>query len=440
MQSLAIGLVEQSPGWEQLLSQEGLYWKKCDLSKPVSVKQFAVIVVNRKLSEKEQDNLDVFGSTGGEVLHSVETEKKIVSEKIGRKGFRAAGKCLPEQVSKVDKGTVRKEVAKELRRLLAKRRLPYVQKWFFPKKNVLSFHLDVDNDDVDAVQRVLESTKEARLKPTWFVNGKACKEKPVIVSLLEHHNQIIGSHGWEHSVHKLTAQNSASIRKSIDFLKKNGVKSVKGYSSPDGHWNTGLEKAMESNKIDYAVCFAKSFLDLPFEINKTMILGSYPICVGIMKTRDFSERKMKQFFKEAIDNCLDAEIPCLLYGHPSKRMERYPKIINFIADYGRKKGLDIVSLEEYTAWWRKRSGKNFQAFVDKGNLVVKTGNNDSDFKLRVVSDGKQRLMPLKSARVRLKGSSWKKFSEKKTKFTCKGFTRPGVRHIGKRLAGRILGK
>ena len=134
MQSLAVGLVEETLGWKRLLEQEGIFWKVSDLKKTISEKDFAVIIANRELSAKEQDNLRAFVKKGGIVLKDRHSGQRIEVEGSEEKGFLGAGKCLPETVSLVDKGKIRRIFSSRLKHLFDKRGLPFVQKWFFPGK------------------------------------------------------------------------------------------------------------------------------------------------------------------------------------------------------------------------------------------------------------------------------------------------------------------
>jgi len=445
LQNLAVGLVEKDIGLTRALLQEGLQWKPCNLSKPISSEEFAVIIVNKELDDKEKANLSDFLNKGGKALKDLETAGKLLDERSITRGFKAAGKCLPEQASAIDKGAVRNELAERLRQLFAEQRLPFVQKWFFPgtSKSVLSLHLDVDNADLEAVEEVLGNVKKAGLKATWFVNGKSCNTEPEIVKLLLREHQIVESHGWEHNVFESFEENNEHLQKSIAFLKENGAKAVKGFSSPNGHCSKGLASALEKQGIEYVVAFSLSFLDLPYSIaeHNTIVLGTHPICPGIMKTRDFNEEKMLEFYRETIDKCIQAELPCFFYGHPSKRLARYPKIAQFLAEQAKKKGIAIVSLQEYSNWWRKRQAKCFEAFFDGKNVEVKTANNEKAFSLRITKpNGKENIAELKQGKIDLGKGAWNPREQGNAEFTCDNISGPGVKHVAKKIAARAVGK
>ena len=73
MQSLTIGLLEEELGWIQILKQEGLSYRICDLHRTIPQDDFGVLVLNRPLRDEEKRILEEYLLKGGGLLTDLRT-------------------------------------------------------------------------------------------------------------------------------------------------------------------------------------------------------------------------------------------------------------------------------------------------------------------------------------------------------------------------------
>jgi hypothetical protein len=85
-----------------------------------------------------------------------------------------------------------------------------------------------------------------------------------------------------------------------------------------------------------------------------------------------------QYFKNAIANQYDNNMPIMLYSHPEKFGPVSDKIFKMINDELLKKNIWRTSLPEFTDWWRLRDNAKFDvAFHDKTRQTFLNGELDN---------------------------------------------------------------
>jgi hypothetical protein len=67
-QSLSVGLTALTLGWKRILQQEGIEFRQCDFCKKISPSDFAVVIANSRLNEKQAQNAIEFMQKGGAIL------------------------------------------------------------------------------------------------------------------------------------------------------------------------------------------------------------------------------------------------------------------------------------------------------------------------------------------------------------------------------------
>ncbi len=91
--SLLTGILELDPGWQILLSQLGIAWRRIDQVREIEPATYAVIIVNRFLSPMEVMSLEKYVRNGGAILDNGEFLQKSGNSRVKR---RPIGTIFPE--------------------------------------------------------------------------------------------------------------------------------------------------------------------------------------------------------------------------------------------------------------------------------------------------------------------------------------------------------
>ncbi len=331
-------------------------------------------------------------------------EGAFLDQRSGQRWFCSEKASLPETVSVVSKGNLSRLLFNCVLKMFEHRGLPLVHKWFYPMdyRSAFAFHVDVDNygeEDIGKTKRVVGG------KAVWFVNAEAIEKESASLQLLQ--GEKIGSHNYCHKLFEGMEENLENVSRAHGFFEKNGIR-AKGFSAPNGEWNSGLAKALEQIGYDYAVGFGLGYDCLPFhpvvdgKRARLLLVGTHPICIGILKTRDFNEGEMIAYFQAVLERNLAAGLPLFFYGHPLKRIARFPKVVwALFKTVAGKNKVWKTDVEEFALWWRRREKKRFRAFFEKKKLVIETGNNEREFSLRVLFSGFEGIVAMQAKEVSL---------------------------------------
>ncbi|MBN2067457.1 MAG: hypothetical protein JW744_03245 [Candidatus Diapherotrites archaeon] len=328
----------------------------------------------------------------------------FLDERAEKRGFYSRKRFPGERVSSVSKGNLSTVLLNCLSKLFEHRALPLVHKWFYPGKSssVFGFHVDVDNgfeQDIEKAYRVLKG------KARWFLNIEEVKKSSKALQLLA--AEKVGSHGFHHCIYSSFQENLANISRAQRFLESRGIKPM-GFSSPNGAWNQSLGKALEKKGCGFAVAFGLGYDGLPFHPvvggrrAGLLLVPVHPICIGLLKTMDFSEAEMREYFEMVFERNISANLPAFFYGHPFKRIARFPNVVSGLVETAEKRR-DVCKADVagFAAWWKKRERKRFSAGFEKNRLFLRTLNNDAQFSVRILFNGFEKICPMEEKQIDL---------------------------------------
>jgi 2-polyprenyl-3-methyl-5-hydroxy-6-metoxy-1,4-benzoquinol methylase len=395
---------------------------------PRRVKNQIVAKVYGKINQNHNAiNSFSFGK-GHIILLPFDVNLALINQKTTCRSFYSSNGPLQENVSLVSKDNVRQLVQNCFVYLLSKNNLPYVHVWYYPNKfeTAFNFRLDVDGRKIRDMGVIINVSSKLKIPLTWFfcmknygsVNNKIKTKNKIINQKLFYSLKSLGhdvqSHGFQHMIYNNYSDNYLNISKASELLRDYGFKTI-GFSSPHGHWNNCLGKALVDNNFVYSSDFSldysafPSFLnikDINGRQNKFMQIPIHPICIGRMLEQNYTLQSMNNYFDAAINQNYVLNKPLFFYGHPENRVGKYFSVLEFILKKVKKyNNVWIATLSQFNGWWKLRDQLNYGLTLKSNELSINMSKLSSlqvkqknSFKphLHVIVQGREFLMPLKS--------------------------------------------
>ncbi|MFX0195740.1 MAG: DUF2334 domain-containing protein [Candidatus Hodarchaeota archaeon] len=274
-----------------------------------------------------------------------------------------AGKPIFEKVSLVSKAGIIKLLINLMRKLYFDTNLPYTHLWYYPKnyKSVFAFRVDLDGYDKESFEITRSLAKKHQLSLSWFIDVKGHEKVLNVLKELKAEGQDVQIHCYFHRTFNSYFGNYFNIKMAQRFFKKEGIHPL-GFVAPFGTWNFGLNKALEKLGFQYSSEFGLSYDGFPFypsldrkKTSRVLQIPIHPVCIGIMLESNMTAKEMVTYFKKTIDNKILKREPIFLYGHPMRRIAKFPEVIDFVFDYIKKKEqIWLTNFTEFNSWWRQR--------------------------------------------------------------------------------------
>ncbi|MBX3411966.1 MAG: polysaccharide deacetylase family protein [Pirellulales bacterium] len=308
----------------------------------------------------------------------------LADERAARAGWWVEGFDLSEEVSRVDKGTVRRRLMAALAaRLQAEggvwlRTSPYP----FPYRTAFNFRLDHDDYVADDYDATLDAIRGHEAATTHFVCAADFVEQPQALARLR--GMDVGSHGYRHHTFRDAEENRTNIARGIEALERHGIHPC-GFAAPHGRFNRGLLAVLESLGVTHSSDFALAYDDLPFWPSGSRVLEIpiHPICLGLFveaaERRSPGDRAVRErgvaataeHFRRIARLKHDSGEPIFLYGHPTGRLGRYPEVLKAAFDSVATLGaVWHVSYRQFAEWWRTRHALRYSVVEQDDRLRV----------------------------------------------------------------------
>ena len=294
-----------------------------------------------------------------------------------------------EEICRVDKRHLRRRIMGRLRRVVEHRGGVWlaIAPYPFPYRSAFNLRIDYDQydaGDFDRLQAKLEGRQDA---VSHFVNGAAYESHGDALSRL--FGLDVGSHGYRHHTYQTIEENLRNIERGIQVLEEARLQAI-GFTAPHGRFNRPLLTALERLEIGYSSEFAAGYDELPFLPAGSGVLQIpvHPICLGILleaaapgNEEDAVDAAIEHF-RLALQEKHAAREPVFLYGHPTKRLGRYPQLLESIfRDVNARSDLWRVTMTQWAAWWLARTRTRLTVTRDGDYLAVEVGTDSSRFRL-----------------------------------------------------------
>jgi len=248
--------------------------------------------------------------------------------------------------------------------------LPFL--WYYPQsyENLFHFRMDCDGYSLSDLEFCFERYLPHAAYMSWFINCCSYNNhqgKSVIAkySKLGHDIQ---SHGYVHCCFPDEYHNRRNIELAESSLLNCGIH-CHGFVAPVMYFYWHCIKTLVRKGYRYAAFYGFDADRLPYrhvvsgKIQNIFELPFFPFCLGdFLKLGIYDiDHRIKNYYDRIIDKKLEVHDPLLFYGHPEKRIGKYPQHLDFIlARIEGVSSLWTASLTELCDWWKERERYNLE--------------------------------------------------------------------------------
>lgn len=390
MQRIGVNILEGKPAWLRILSQEGVPIDPnsdiliADRKVPELIellrKGWFVLTTLKNVGKDIRERIrkvesGPFGYYAGDVgngyilVLGFDPEQNPYKRK--RKAFFSDYGLPPdESVATTDTGKERRTVVRCLRELFARKGIPYVHKWYYPKgKSLFSLRIDTDFSTSKEVLTIQEYLQNMGIKATIFLNALVLKER---LDDILRSNHTYGVHCYYHTVYPDRMRNYENIKKAKQLLEKAGGE-LRGFAAPYGLWHREFPSVLEELGLSYSSEFGLSYDDLPFrpDIERNIFqIPIHPICPERLFTSKHSQRDVIDYYISLINRNHKMGEPTIIYSHPTTLIKNFEMLKEILGYAVRKSDLWLTDMDEIDSWWRKREKYNLRCSFENNKLIL----------------------------------------------------------------------
>jgi hypothetical protein len=298
-------------------------------------------------------------------LDRLDPFRALIDNEAAPSSWSIDGLSVVERIGRYPKARIRRRLLDSLRESVIQRGGIWARlaAYPFPYKSAFNLRLDLDEPALDDYERFAEARRPIDDCSTHFVSTSAYgQDRRVLDDLREVDAQ---SHGHHHFVYREAEANRRNLERAHHLLEVAGLK-PEGFAGPHGRWNEGIDGVLEDLGYSYSSDFQVGYDDLPFfpwrgdRFSKVLQIPVHPLCEGVFFEAGGDARTVLDHFVRVIRSKVEAGEPAFVYGHPERRLGRYPEIVRGLAlAVDRESLVWRTTLTEFARWWRWRSSRRW---------------------------------------------------------------------------------
>lgn len=376
--ALPLLLWEAPPGLELILAQEGVPFLKVTDPHPLAFRAGRFVLYDgRKVSASRLKTTLGNGNVAIDLdalrkAERIDPFAALVDNRAARSSWRVGGLDLAERVALRNKALIRRAIIDRLRAAIdgAGGLWARLASYPHPYRSAFNFRADLDEPYPDDYARFAQARRPIADCTTHFISTHAYGLDEGVLGDLR--GLDAQSHGHFHFVYRDPGANRGNIERAHVLLADSGL-TPRGFAAPGGRWNPGLDAALESMGYEYSSDFHLGYDDLPFfpwlggRFSKVLQVPIHPICEGLfLEAGARGGREVGEHLARAVRAKIEAGEPAFVYGHPERRLGRFPQVLSVLASEVAGEGLLWrVTLSEFASWWRWRSERRWSV-IPKG--------------------------------------------------------------------------
>ena len=369
---LPLLLWETPPGLELILRQEGIAFRQVEATDPSTLLAGRFLLYDsreaslRAIAEglsRDHRVIDIHPYRRDEPSDPFEA---LIDRKPALAEWKIAGLSLRETVARQAKGIIRERLLEALRASVAEqggvwaRLSPYP----YPYQSAFNFRADLDEDNPDDYARFADARRPLEDCATHFVSTFAYAQRASVLDDLKRLDTQ--SHGHFHHIYDDPRENRSNLQNAHAILFDFGF-DPKGFAAPHGRWTLASDACLEALGYEYASDFQIGYDDFPFfpwigeRFSRVLQIPIHPICEGLfLDAGAMGGTEVAEHLVEVVQSRLDGHLPAFVYGHPERRIARYPEILQRLAvTIAGARNLWRVTLTEFAAWWKFRDSQEW---------------------------------------------------------------------------------
>jgi len=375
---LPLLLWEAPPGLELILAQEGVPYVRVRDPHPLAFRAGRFVCYDgRKVSPAKVRGMLTPGhvAVDADALRRAEGSDPfadLVDNRAGRMAWRLDGVEVTERVARRDKAAIRRRVVARLRAAIERAGGLWARlaAYPFPYRSAFNFRADLDEPHPEDYARFAAARRPIDDCTTHFLSTHAYGRDERVLGDLR--GRDVQSHGHFHVIYRSPEANRRNVERAHALLAAAGFV-AEGFAAPEGRWNPGLDRALEGMGYLYSSDFHLGFDDLPFypwvgdRFSNVLQVPIHPICEGLFPgTVAGDGRAAGEHLIRAVRAKVAAGEPAFVYGHPERRLGRFPGIVRALAREVEGEGfLWRATLTDFARWWRWRAARQWSV-VPKG--------------------------------------------------------------------------
>jgi peptidoglycan/xylan/chitin deacetylase (PgdA/CDA1 family) len=413
---LPLLLWETPPGLEMILGQAGIPFAAMSDPNPLAFSRGRFVLYDgrrigtmrvRSVLSPAHTAIDIDGLRQGE---SIDPFSALVDTQAAYKTWRVGRYAVSERVARYSRARIRRAILKRLREAVTGSGGLWARLGAYPHpyRSAFNFRADLDEPYPDDYARFAQARRPIDDCSTHFISTHAYGRNAAILGDLAHLDPQ--SHAHFHVLYKDANANRRNIDRAHDILRAAGMSPV-GFAGPEGRWNAAVDGRLEELGYQYSSDFQLGYDDVPFfpwkgdRFSSVLQLPIHPICEGLfLNAGAQSGRDIGDYFTAVIGAKTAAGQPAFLYGHPERRLGRFPEILHPVVR--AVSGVDLlwrVTLTEFARWWKWRLGRRW-SLVARGENRYEMQLDDWDtafpLALEVTRGDHVAALPVQSSRMR----------------------------------------
>ncbi len=341
--SLPLLLWDTPPGLEMILAQEGVPFSKIRSPHPLAFgggrfvlydgRQLPRARVKSVLSPRHVA-IDI------NLLREGEPEDPfalLLDTSAAPLSWNIAGLQLKERVGRISRAALRIRLLGRLRALVTRSGGLWARLgvYPFPYRSAFNFRVDLDEPYPDDYARFARMRRPLADCTTHFVNTHAYGRFPEVLADLRKYDTQ--SHAHFHVIYRTIAENRRNLERAQRLLNESGFPTI-GFAAPGGRWNPGLDRVLEDLGYPYSSDFQVGHDDLPFfpwrgnRFSRVLQVPIHPVCEGLFLEAGLDHPwPIADYLVSVVQSKRLAGEPAFVYGHPERRLARFPEVLSAVA-------------------------------------------------------------------------------------------------------------
>ena len=335
----------------------------------------------------------------------------MVDERSARFQWHVAGMTLVEEIARVDKRAIRRQVLDRLRARIESAGGIWLRlaAYPFPYRSAFNFRIDHDHyvaADFDSLMNAIAGWEHAT---SHYVNGSTHESAGEVWTRLR--GLDVGSHGYWNHTYREEEDNLRNLRRGIEVIQAAGIE-PQGFAAPHGRFNRGLASAMASLDVSHGGEFALAHDELPFHpiAGGTLQIPVHPVGLGLFlnaagrgETRiEAAVRAAGDYFVELAQARYRQAEPLFFYGQSNGRLGRHPEVLRRL--FETVAGFAAVwktTRSQFADWWRARSSARLNVTRQGSQFMISIETAEPGWRYGVefCRDKHVALMPLDDSAV-----------------------------------------